>query len=155
MEQLLVRKAEPTDAAAVSALLVDLGLVSPADDMAERLRWFRSSGADHVLLAVSGASVVGLLALTVVPRLTADAPMVRVTTLAVPQGPELAWVERALLGEAETVARRHRCTGIELTRPGPNGAAPADRIEQLGYAVQDADEIRLFKALSPPEPIRI
>ena len=114
----MVREAEPTDAVTVSTLLVGLGLTSPAEDMAERLRWFRRSGADQVLLAVSGPAVVGLLALTVLPRLTADAPMVRVTTLAVPDGPEQTWVQRALLGEAETVTQRHRCTAIELARPG-------------------------------------
>ena len=155
MEQLQVRRGEPTDAGAVSALLVGLGLVSPADDMAERLRWFQRSGADHALLAVSGSSVVGLLAMTVLPRLTADSPLVRVTTLAVPEGPDLAWVERALMGEAETVARRHRCTAIEVTRPLPGTTAPPDRLEQLGYAVKDAEEIRLAKTLTPPEPVRI
>ena len=155
MEQLQVRKAEPTDATTVSVLLVELGLVSPADDMAERLRWFQRSGADHALLAVSGSSVVGLLAMTVLPRLTADSPMVRITTLAVPEGPDLAWVERALVGEAETVARRHRCTAIEVTRPRVSTSAPSDRLEQLGYAVKDPDELRLVKRLMPVEPIRI
>ncbi len=155
MEDVQVRKAEPTDARAVSALLVDLGLVTPTDDMAARLRWFRRSGADHVLMAVRGSAVVGLLALTVIPRLTADSPTVRVTTLAVPDGPEHAGVEGVLLADAETVARRHRCTAIEVTLPGDGGAAPAERLGQLGYAVHDPDEARFAKALSPPEPIRI
>ena len=75
--------------------------------------------------------------------------------LAVSDGPEQAWVERALLGEAETVAQRHRCTAIDLTRPGIAATAPPERLQELGYVLEDPEEVRLAKTLTPPEPIRI
>ena len=81
--------------------------------------------------------------------------MVRVTTLAVPDGPAEAWVERALLGEAETVAQRHRCTAVELTRPGTAAAARVERLQELGYTLADPGGARLAKTLTSPEPIRI
>lgn len=64
-------------------------------------------------------------------------------------------MERALLGEAETVAQRHRCTAIELTRPGTAATVLVERLRELGYALEDPDQARLARTLTPPGPIRI
>lgn len=154
MEQLQVRKAEPADAAAITRLLAELGHRLPDDDSAARLRWFSRSGADHLLVAVSGAEAVGLLALTVVPRVTHDGPFGRITFLGVPEGEDEEWIQRALVGEAERLARRHQCTAMEIM----TAADPEDEdgvLSALAYHTETRHRIRCVKALSPPKTVRI
>lgn len=154
MDQLQVRKAEPADAATIAGLLEALGHQLPDDDSAARLRWFSRSGADHLLVAVSGADAVGLLALTVVPRITHDGPFGRITFLGVPDGEDEAWIRRALLGEAERLARRHQCTAMEIM----TATDPADTDDVLGaldYHTETSHRVRCVKGLSPPKTVRI
>jgi len=154
MDQLQVRKAEPADAAAIARLLALLGHSLPDDDSAARLRWFSRSGADHLLVAVGGVEAVGLLALTVVPRITHDGPFARITFLGVPEGEEQAWIHRALIGEAERLARRHQCTAMEVmsaTDPDDEGGV----FGALGYHTETNHRIRCVKALPPPKTVRI
>ena len=155
MDQLQVRKAEPADAAAVGRLLGSLGHALPDDETASRLRWFSRSGADHLLVAVSGGEAVGVLTLTVVPRLVRDGPFARISFLGVPEGPDLRWIERALIGEAERLARRHRCTAMEVMVD----RHPADDAEgglaTLGYRASTEDRVRCVKPLPPPTTVRI
>lgn len=155
MDQLQVRKAEPADAAAIARLLARLGHAVPDDESAARLRWFSRSGADHILVAVSGVEAVGLLTLTVVPRMTHDGPFARITFLGVPTGPELLWIERALLGEAERLARRHQCTTMEIM----SETAPAEDTEgvlhALEYHARTDHPVRCVKSLPTPTTVRI
>jgi hypothetical protein len=154
MDQLQVRKAEPADAAAIARLLAELGHDLPDDDSAARLRWFSRSGADHLLVAVGGVEAVGLLALTVVPRITHDGPFGRITFLGVPEGQDQGWIQRALLGEAERLARRHQCSAMEVmsaTDPATDGGV----FGALGYHTETNHRIRCVKALPPPKTVRI
>ncbi|MFO7961954.1 MAG: hypothetical protein R6U94_13510 [Nitriliruptoraceae bacterium] len=154
MDQLQVRKAEPADAAAIARLLGQLGHSLPDDESAARLRWFSRSGADHLLVAVGGVEAVGLLALTVVPRITHDGPFGRITFLGVPEGEEQAWIERALLGEAERLSRRHQCTAMEvMATTAPDGED--DVYGSLGYHTDTNHRLRCVKALAPPKTVRI
>ena len=156
MEQLQVRKGEPADAGAVTALLDQLGFPVADDDIADRLRWFSRSGADHVLIATSGPRAVGLVAMTVVPRFIEGGRFARITALLVPPGDEQPWIRRALIGEVESVARRHGCTGVEVVEElAPGDDDSHDQFDELGYDRADVHEIRSHKALDPPEPIRI
>jgi len=155
MDQLQVRKAEPADAAAVGRLLGALGHVLPDDETASRLRWFSRSGADHLLVAVSGGEAVGVLTLTVVPRLVSDGPFARISFLGVPEGPDLRWIERALLGEAERLARRHRCTEMEVMVDGHPEDDADGGLATLGYRAGTEDRVRCVKPLPPPATVRI
>ncbi|GEM_PF-2359459 len=155
MDQLQVRKAEPADAAAVGRLLAELGHTLPDDETATRLRWFSRSGADHLLVAVSDGEAVGVLTLTVVPRLTHDGPFGRITFLGVPEGPDLRWIERALLGEAERLARRHRCTSMEVMVDRQPEDDTEGGLATLGYRASTEDRVRCVKPLPPPTTVRI
>lgn len=155
MDQLQVRKAEPADAAAVGRLLGALGHTLPDDETASRLRWFSRSGADHLLVAISDGAAVGVLTLTVVPRLTHDGPFARITFLGVPEGPDLRWIERALLGEAERLARRHRCTSMEVMVDRHPEDDTESRLATLGYRASTEDQVRCVKSLPPPTTVRI
>ncbi len=154
MDQLQVRKAEPADAAAIARLLRQLGHELPDDESAARLRWFSRSGADHLLVAVGGVEAVGLLALTVVPRITHDAPFGRITFLGVPDGEEQDWIQRALVGEAERLSRRHQCSAMEvMTTDAPDQGDGV--LGALGYHTDTNHRIRCVKALAPPKTVRI
>lgn len=155
MEQLQVRKAEPADATRLARLLGGLGHALGDDDVADRLRWFSRSGADHVLVALSDTRAVGLLTLSVVPRFTDNGRFARITTLAVPHGDERDWIERALISEAESVAERHRCTDVEVVTDADGLEASGGSFQALGYNPPDEREVRLHKQLEPPAPIRI
>ncbi len=156
MEQLQVRKGEPADAGVVAALLKQLGYPVADDDIADRLRWFSRSGADHVLIAFSGIRAVGLVAMSVVPRFAEGGRFARITALLVPPGDDQPWIRRALIGEVESVARRHGCTGVEVVEEfHPGDDVGHHQFDELGYDRADVHEIRSQKALDPPEPIRI
>ena len=155
MEQLQVRKAEPADAAAIGRLLGALGHTLPDDETAARLRWFSRSGADHLLVAVSDNAAVGVLTLTVVPRLTHEGPFARITFLGVPDGPDLQWIERALLGEAERLARRHRCISMEVMADRHPEDDAEGGLASLGYRPSTEDLVQCVKPLPPPTTIRI
>ncbi|MFO7777435.1 MAG: hypothetical protein R6V28_03700 [Nitriliruptoraceae bacterium] len=154
MDQLQVRKAEPADAAAIARLLSQLGHSLPDDESAARLRWFSRSGADHLLVAVGGVEAVGLLALTVIPRITHDGPFGRITFLGVPEGEEQAWIQRALLGEGERLCRRHQCTAMEVMATSPPDDED-DAFGSLGYHTDTNHRLRCVKALDPPKTVRI
>jgi hypothetical protein len=155
MDQLQVRKAEPADAAAVGRLLGALGHALPDDETASRLRWFSRSGADHLLVAISEGAAVGVLTLTVMPRLTHDGPFARITFLGVPEGPDLRWIERALLGEAERLARRHRCTSMEVMADRRPEDDTEGGLATLGYRTGEEERVRAVKPLPPPTTVRI
>ncbi|TVP68634.1 MAG: hypothetical protein EA340_08460 [Nitriliruptor sp.] len=155
MDQLQIRKAEPADAAAVGRLLGVLGHTLPDDETAARLRWFSRSGADHLLVAVSDREAVGVLTLTVVPRLTHDGPFARITFLGVPEGPDLQWIERALLGEAERLARRHRCTSMEVMADRHPEDDTEGGLATLSYRASTEDQVPCVKPLPPPTTVRI
>ncbi len=155
MEQLQVRKAEPADAATIGRLLARLDLALPDGEVAARLRWFSRSGADHILVAVSGREAVGLLTLSVVPRMTHDGSFARISFLGVPAGPEHAWVARALLGEAEGLARRHQCTSMEIMAESTPTDDPEDVLHALGFHTDTGHPVRCVRALPPPTTVRI
>ncbi len=155
MDQLQVRKAEPADAGSVTRLLDELGYPASDDDIADRLRWFSRSGADHVLAAVSDAEAVGLLTLSVVPRFVVAGRFARITTLAVPPGGARDRIERALVSEAESLAARHGCTGVEVIATRRPDGQIDEPFTSLDYVVADEHEVRYEKTLAPSSPVRI
>lgn len=155
MDQLQVRKAEPADAASVGRLLDELGHPAPDDDVADRLRWFSRSGADHVLAAIAEAEAVGLLTLSVLPRFVITGRFAVVTTLAVPPGGDRDRIARALAGEAESLARRHGCTAIEVVTERRTDGQIDEPFGSLGYSIADEHQMRCEKPLDLPSPIRV
>jgi GNAT superfamily N-acetyltransferase len=109
-----VRRAEAADAAAIAALLAELGYATAPADVERRLAELGRSGS-AALVAVHGDEVAGVLTLHMVPVLHEPGDWCRVTVLVVGEGARRQGLARALVAEAEAIARAHRCVRIEVT----------------------------------------
>jgi len=111
----VIRDVTLDDAASVAALLGDLGYPTDADVARSRLTKL-AGRADYALrLFVDGNDVLGFIALTLVPTLHEDTPVVQASALVVRKAARDRGIGRALLGEAERVARGHGVARITLT----------------------------------------
>ena len=110
-----VRRAEAADAAAIAALLAELGYATAPADLGQRLAELERSGRSAALVAVHGGEVAGVLTLHMVPVLHEPGDWCRVTVLVVGEGARRRGLARALVAEAEAIARDHRCVRIEVT----------------------------------------
>lgn len=133
----------------------ELGHPVSDDDIADRLRWFSRSGADHVLTAISDAEAVGLLTLSVIPRFVVAGRFARITTLAVPHDRAHERIDRALIAEAESLAGRHSCTGVEVITTRRSDGEIDGPFLALDYVVADEHEVRCEKTLIPSATVRI
>lgn len=127
------RLAESSDANTVARLLRVLGYDVPADSVAKRLDEFRRSRSDHVLLATVGAEIVGLISVSISPLLVEGA-FARITALVVAEGQRRQGLGRALVAEAERIARAAGCSTIEVSSGTRPERADAHRLySRLGY----------------------
>lgn len=110
-----LRPATSCDAAAISALLGELGHPAAAADVAKRLRAYEAVASHRVVVAEIGTAVVGVLETHAIPFVFHDAPTLRIATLVVTAGARRLGVGRALVAEAEAQAERLRAKVIELT----------------------------------------
>lgn len=111
----MIRDATVDDAADVATLLGDLGYPSAVD--AVRARLTKLIGRDDyvIRLFVDGDDVLGLIALTLVPTLHEDGPVVQAGALVVRKEARGSGVGRALLAEGDAIAREHGAARITLT----------------------------------------
>jgi predicted N-acetyltransferase YhbS len=80
-----VRPCTPEDAAAVSALLGELGYEVTLEAAAERVRRLNETGADPTFIAGEGGQALGLVALHRCQMIQYRAPVARITALVVDQ----------------------------------------------------------------------
>lgn len=141
---LVVRNALPQDAAALAALLAELGFPAPASVVADRLRSLSDAGAP-VLVAVRGEIPVGLLTLHVMSVLHRPARVGRLTALVVTAAERGRGVGRALVAAAERTLAARGCGLVEVTsnRERPDAHA---FYQHLGYEVTS---LRFKKSLAP------
>jgi GNAT superfamily N-acetyltransferase len=110
-----IRPCRPGDAAAVSALLGELGYAISLPRAAENVRELCKTGADPILLAAADGQVVGLLAAHLCRMLQYASPVMRVTALVVDRRARRRGVGRLLMERAEQIAAAAGCELIELT----------------------------------------
>jgi len=107
-----VRSASAADAAAIAGLLAELGYRTPPADVERRLEGMERSAA---LVAELDGEVAGVLTLAMVPVLHEPGDWCRITMLVVAERARRRGLARALVAEAETVARGHGCVRVEVT----------------------------------------
>jgi GNAT superfamily N-acetyltransferase len=110
-----VRAAAPADAPAIAALLAELGYPTPAPDVERRLGDLEASGRSAALVAEHAGEVAGVLTLHTVPVLHEPGDWCRVTVLVVGEAARRRGLARALVAEAEAMARARGCVRIEVT----------------------------------------
>ena len=110
-----VRRAEAADAAAIAALLAELGYATVPADVEARLDELERTGRSAALVAVHGDEVAAVLTLHMVPVLHEPGDWCRVTVLVVGERARRRGLARALVAEAEAIARSHGCVRIEVT----------------------------------------
>ena len=107
-----VRRAEAADAAAIAALLAELGYEAAPAHVERRLEALERSA---VLVAELDCGVAGVLTLSMVPVLHEAGDWCRITVLVVAERARRRGLARALVAEAEAIARGHGCVRIEVT----------------------------------------
>jgi predicted N-acetyltransferase YhbS len=118
-----VRRAGPADAAAIAALLAELGYPTAPADVESRLAELEQSGRSGALVAEWGGEVAGVLTLHMVPVLHEPGDWCRLSVLVVGERARRRGLARALVSEAEAIARARECARIEVTSAlGRDGA---------------------------------
>ena len=107
-----VRRARAADAAAIAALLAELGYQAAPAEVERRLGALERSAA---LVADLNGATAGVLTLSMVPVLHEPGDWCRITALVVAEQARRRGLARALVTEAEAIARGHGCVRIEVT----------------------------------------
>jgi GNAT superfamily N-acetyltransferase len=107
-----VRRAAAADAAAIAALLAELGYQAAPAEVERRLG---ALGRSAALVADLDGATAGVLTLSMVPVLHEPGDWCRITALVVAERARRRGLARALVTEAESIARGHGCVRIEVT----------------------------------------
>jgi GNAT superfamily N-acetyltransferase len=110
-----VRRARAEDADDITAVLAELGYSASPPDVARRLAGLDANGRSAALVAVTGANIVGVLTLHMVPVLHEPGDWCRLTALVVAPAARRRGVATALVTAAEAIAREAGCVRIEVT----------------------------------------
>jgi predicted N-acetyltransferase YhbS len=111
-----IRDGRPEDAAAVAALLCQLGYPQPSvEAVAERIRRFAAAASDRVLVAESGGEVLGSVSVSTLPHFERDESFARMTSLVVHDGSRGRGIGQRLVRAAEAHAIDCGCTTIEVS----------------------------------------
>ena len=139
----LLRRATEADAKHVAPLLAELGYPAKEADVRARLRRSLGSESTCFLLAQSAAEVIGLLSAELVPYFPSGSMICRITSLVVSAHHRGQSVGEELLAGAAEFARKHHCSGIEIT--SAEHRLDAHRFYQrLGFS---RTSFRFFQAL--------
>jgi ribosomal protein S18 acetylase RimI-like enzyme len=111
---LSIRPAAAADAEAIAALFTDEGYPAGPSDIVERLGRFASVHS-QVVVAEHDEAILGFIAFHAMPRFEHDDRIVRILALVVDAGARERGVGRALMAEAERVARELGAAFIEIT----------------------------------------
>jgi GNAT superfamily N-acetyltransferase len=110
----IVRNATSADAAAIAALIGELGYPSAAaEDVARRIDVLLAQGEPPLVAEADG--LAGVVTWHVTPVLHRPGPVGRVTMLVVSERERGRGIGKALVREAETRMRERGCVMIEVT----------------------------------------
>ena len=140
-----IRPCTPEDAAAVSALLQELGYPVSIPLAAEQIRDLSATGSDPILLAEADGTVVGLLASHRCRMLQYARPVMRITALVVGRDARRRGVGRLLMERAERKAVAQECEFVELTSAADRADAHAF-YRGIGYEANSLRFRKLFGA---------
>ena len=139
-----VRPCMPEDAAAVTALLGQLGYEVSLEAAAERLRRLMETGSDATFIGVDDIRPLGLIALHRCRMIQYRAPVARITALVVDQWARRRGIGRLLIDHALRWAEESGCDFVELTSALSRPEAHAF-YRDLGF---EASSLRFRKVLA-------
>lgn len=129
--QILLRLAEPSDAAAIAALFMDEGYPAGPSDIAARLERF-STAQSRVIVAEHDEAILGFIAVHAMARFEHDDWILRILALVVDPGARERGVGRTLMAEAERIGLELGAAFVELTA-GHHRPEARHLYESLGY----------------------
>lgn len=109
-----IRLASEADAAAIAALLGELGYRATPGQVLDRLKSPQPLAALN-LVAETKSGVVAFLAACRLPYFPDGSTLCRITAMVVSSAHRRTGAGRALLEAAAAYARRHGCSGLEVT----------------------------------------
>ena len=140
---ILLRAPTEADAKHVASLLAELGYPSKETDVRDRLRRSLNGKSSCFLLAQLESEIIGLVSAELVPYFPTGSTICRVTALIVSTHYRGRRVGEKLVAGAVNFARKHHCSGIEIT--SAEHRLDAHRFYQrLGFS---RTSFRFFQAL--------
>jgi GNAT superfamily N-acetyltransferase len=140
---IVVRPCAPEDAAAVSALLGELGYEVSSQAAAERVLRLNETGSDPTFIAGEDGQPLGLIALHRCHMIQYRTPVVRITALVVHQRARRRGIGRLLIDHALRWAKQRGCELVELTS-ALNRAEAHAFYRDLGF---EPNSLRFCKSL--------
>ncbi len=129
--QVVLRSAQPADAAAIAALFTDEGYPAGPSDIVARLEHF-DSPQSRVIVAELDETLLGFIAVHAMARFEHDDWILRILALVVDAGARERGVGRTLMAEAERIGRELGAAFVELTA-GHHRPEARHLYESLGY----------------------
>ncbi len=146
-DHLVIREASLADAAALAALVTQLGYPATASEIRDRLAYWLPDPMSVILLAEVDGRVIGSLSLHAIPYLERTGRWARIESLVVDEAERGTGTGRALIAAAEQAARQWNCCTVEVTSSRNRGDAHAF-YQQMGYSDSCDQSGRFLKALS-------
>jgi GNAT superfamily N-acetyltransferase len=138
-----VRLCTPENAAAVSALLGELGYEVSSQAAAERVQRLNETRSDPTFIAGEDGRPLGLIALHRCDMIQPRRPVVRITAVVVHQPARRRGIGRLLIDHALRWAQQKGCELVELTSALSRAEAHAF-YRDLGF---DANSLRFRRSL--------
>jgi len=127
-----VRPATETDLPAIAALIGQLGYPTTAAAVRERLAAIHAAGGQHVFVAEVDGEIAGLAAVQITRPVQMDGARAELATLVTDGRVRRRGVARALVAEAEAIARREGCALFYL-RTNKRRTESHDFYRALGF----------------------
>lgn len=145
-----LRAARLADVSGICGLLGELGYRTDTTTLARRMTHWGDRPDRFLLVADDGADLLGLLALSLTPRLEADTSWAQVVALVVAGRARRRGIGRDLLHLAETLARDASCDTVIINSARDRESAHAFYRSQ-GYRDRCEDHAQFTRRLEPGE----
>jgi histone acetyltransferase (RNA polymerase elongator complex component) len=139
--QVVVRPAAEADAAAISALLNELGYSLDVTQVRNNITLLSVSSSDAIFVAEAASTVVGVLSFHIMPLFHVVGNLGRISSLVIGSQWQRHGVGRKLIEVAEEFGWSHGCQRIEVTS-GDHRTGAHEFYQKLGYQI---DERRFIK----------